>query len=121
SCFLAVNSEQTVVGYYTLASTSLSLSDLPITLQRKLPRYPTVPAVLLGRLAVDKRVKGLGLGQALLGNALKRVLRADIAAYALIVEAKDESAVNFYRKFGFIDFENEARKLFFPLDRVRLS
>lgn len=121
SCFLAVNSEQTVVGYYTLASTSISLSDLPIELQKKLPRYPTIPAVLLGRLAVDKRIKELGLGQALLGNALKRVLRADIAAYALIVEAKDESAVNFYRKFGFIDFENETRKLFFPLDRVKLS
>ncbi len=63
--FLAVNSEQTVVGYYTLASTSLSLSDLPITLQEEITRYPTVPAVLLGRLAVDKRVKGLGLGQAI--------------------------------------------------------
>ncbi|OOF79677.1 GNAT family N-acetyltransferase [Rodentibacter ratti] len=118
SCFLAIDSEQKVMGYYTLASMSIALRDLPDTLQKKLPRYPTVPAVLLGRLAVDKQATGQGLGHALLGNALKRVINSDIAAYALIVDAKDERAVNFYLKFGFIPFQNESNRLFFPLEKV---
>lgn len=118
SCFLAIDEKQKIMGYYTLASMSISLSDLPEILQKKLPRYPTIPAVLLGRLAVDKHVTGLGLGQALLGNALKRVINSDIAAYAVIVDAKDERAVNFYLKFGFIKFQNESNRLFFPLAGV---
>ncbi|WP_101776027.1 GNAT family N-acetyltransferase [Pasteurella oralis] len=119
SCFLVIDSNQKMLGYYTLASMSVPLLNLPEALRKKLPRYPSVPAVLLGRLAVDKQAQGKGLGQALVGNALKKVIRSEIAAYALIVDAKDEQAVAFYRKLGFIPFLNETRHLFFPLEKVR--
>lgn len=118
SCFLAVDGKGQVLGYYTLASMSIPLNNLSESIRKKLPRYPSVPAVLLGRLAVDKQVKGKRLGQALLGNALKRVISSEIAAYALFVEAKDEQAIYFYRKFGFIPLINETHKLFFPLTKV---
>lgn len=115
SCFTVIDEDKQILGYYTLSSSSIPLVDLPENIKQKLPRYPSVPAVLLGRLAVDKRVKGHGLGKALLGNALKRIMRSDIGVYAVIVEAKDQSAVDFYRQFGFITFPNETKKLFFPL------
>ncbi|HDX0975794.1 GNAT family N-acetyltransferase [Avibacterium paragallinarum] len=120
SCFTVVDEHHRILGYYTLASTSIPLVDLPESLKKKLPRYPSVPAVLLGRLAVDKQAKGYGLGKALLGNALKRIIRSDIAAYALIVDAKDQSAVNFYQQFGFIPFSKDSHKLFFPLANINL-
>lgn len=53
ACFVAVTDEQRIAGYYTLASTSVFLKDLPANISKKLPRYPTVPAVRMGRLAVD--------------------------------------------------------------------
>lgn len=119
TCFLAINQEQKVVAYYTLSSISVFLADLPEKIRRKLPRYPNIPAVLLGRLAVDKHFTRKGLGQTLVGNALKRVIRSEIAAYALIVEAKDEKSANFYLKLGFIPFIHQPYRLFFPLEKVR--
>ena len=62
-----------IAGYYTLASASILLSDLPETLAKKLPRYPSVPAVRMGRLAVSDSFKGKGLGAALLADALRIV------------------------------------------------
>lgn len=119
SCFTMIDENQTILGYYTLASTSIPLIELPDHLKKKLPRYPSVPAVLLGRLAIDNQVKGSGLGKALLGNALKRIIRSEIAAYALIVDAKDQNAKAFYQTFGFIPFTHEPNKLFFPLEKIR--
>lgn len=121
SCFTIIDENKTILGYYTLASTSIPLIDLPDNLKKKLPRYPSVPAVLLGRLAIDKQVKGQGLGKALLGNALKRIVRSEIAAYALIVDAKDKDARAFYSKFGFIPFTNAENKLFLPLEKIKMQ
>jgi len=90
ACFVALADGQRIVGYYTLASASLLLADLPASTGKKLPRYPTVPAVRMGRLAVDRAFKGQGLGGALLADALDRATRSEIAAFALIVDAKDE-------------------------------
>ncbi|MFZ7240841.1 GNAT family N-acetyltransferase [Avibacterium avium] len=120
SCFAVIDENKRILGYYTLASTSIPLVDLPENLKKKLPRYPSVPAVLLGCLAVDKQAKGNGLGKALLGNALKRIILSDIAAYALIVDAKDQSAVDFYQQFGFLPFSKDIHKLFFPLANLNL-
>lgn len=114
-CFIALDAENHVAGYYTLASTSIVLGDLPEHLAQKLPRYPSIPAVLMGRLAVDKRYTGQGLGAALLADALWRAAHAEIAAYALLVDAKDEMAVQFYRHFGFLSFNDQPFKLFYPL------
>ncbi len=115
ACFIAVSHEQRVAGYYTLASASLLLADLPEPLRKKLPRYPSVPAVRMGRLAVTEIFKGQGLGGALLADALLRARRAEIAAYALVVDAKDASAAAFYRHHGFIEFTSQPLTLFIPL------
>lgn len=114
ACFVAL-SEHRIAGYYTLASASLMLADLPASISKKLPRYPTVPAVRMGRLAVDQSFKDQGLGGALLADALDGATRSEIAAYALIVDAKDESAAAFYRHHGFIALPDSPLTLFLPL------
>ena len=119
ACYVALTPEQRIAGYYTLASAAVLLSDLPSSVAKKLPRYPTVPAVRLGRLAVDLDFKGNGLGGALLADALGRSLRAEIAAFALIVDAKDESAIAFYRHHGLTTLPGQPMRLFLPLATAR--
>lgn len=120
ACFVALTvDEQRIAGYYTLASTSILLADLPAATGKKLPRYPTVPAVRMGRLAVDREFKGQGLGAALLADALHRAGRAEIAAFAMAVDAMDESAVAFYRYHGFIALPDSPRTFFLPLASIR--
>ncbi len=118
ACFVAL-ADGRIAGYYTLASASLLLADLPASTGKKLPRYPTVPAVRMGRLAVDESFKGKGLGGALLADALDRAARSEIAAYALMVDAKDEAAAAFYRHHGFIALPDSPRTLFLPLATVQ--
>jgi len=115
ACFVALAPRARIAGYYTLASASLLLADLPAGTGKKLPRYPTVPAVRMGRLAVDREFRGQGLGGALLADALDRAARSEIAAYALMVDAKDEAAAAFYRHHGFIAMPDSPRTLFLPL------
>lgn len=119
ACFVANDSMGQIAGYYTLASASVLLSDLPETLAKKLPRYPSVPAVRMGRLAVNEIFKGKGLGSALLADALRRAATAEIAAYALVVDAKDESAAGFYAHHGFIALPEQPLFLFLPLAAVK--
>lgn len=119
ACFVALTDDRKVAGYYTLASASLLLADLPASTIQKLPRYPTVPAVRMGRLAVDQTFKGQGLGGALLADALHRAARSEVAAFALMVDAKDEAAAAFYRHHGFIALPDLALCLFLPLATVQ--
>jgi GNAT superfamily N-acetyltransferase len=112
---VALVGSRRIAGYYTLASASLMLADLPASIGKELPRYPTVPAVRMGRLAVDQAFRGQGLGGALLADALERAARAEIAAYALMVDAKDELATDFYRHHGFIALPDLRMTLFLPL------
>ena len=120
SCFVALSQYDEIAGFYTLAACSVLLDELPEANQKKLPRYPSVPTVLLGRLAVDKKHTGKGLGSVLLADALLRCGRAEIAAYALLVDAKDDAAVAFYRHFGFIPLSQQTHKLFYPLNLFRI-
>lgn len=119
ACFVALDGERHIAGYYTLASASLLLTDLPASTGKKLPRYPTVPAVRMGRLAVDLAFKGQGLGSALLADALARAARSEIAAFALIVDAKDEAAAAFYRHHSFIALPDSPLTLFLPLATIQ--
>ncbi len=98
-------------------ATSFDREALPLELARRLPHYP-VPAALLGRLAVDRAYQGRRLGELLLLDAARRVVRASaaIAVYALVVDAKSEQACSFYERYGFRSFPNAARRLFLPLD-----
>jgi GNAT superfamily N-acetyltransferase len=110
--FVLVLPDGTVAGYYTLSSTSLQLAELPDATVRKLPKYPLVPATLLGRLAIDRRQQGKGYGRFLLADALLRAARSEIAAFAVIVDAKDENARRFYERESFLPFPDQPMKLF---------
>lgn len=119
-CFVVVEAATgTLAGYYTLAATSVAANDLPPPFVKRLPRYPLLPAALIGRLAVDQRYQDKGIGSALLADAALRVLRSDMKALALIVEAKDEKAVAFYRLQGFTPFASRPLSLYLPLETVK--
>jgi ribosomal protein S18 acetylase RimI-like enzyme len=116
SCFVAVDAETGMVaGFYTVAAASIPMSDLPESVARKLPRYPSVPAVRVGRLAVDLRFRSRGLGGALLADAAARAINAQIAAFAMIVDAKDEQAAAFYERHGFGRLSSLPRCLYLVL------
>jgi GNAT superfamily N-acetyltransferase len=109
-----------VAGYYTLSASSVQLADLPAEMQRRLPRYPHVPVVLLGRLAVNQHYQGQALGQALLFDALRRAFdfgTREIAAMAVIVDALHDRARTFYERYGFRRFSDENR-LFLPMQTI---
>lgn len=109
-----------IVGYYTLSATAIRLGQLPQTVARRLPAYPLVPATLLGRLAVDQRLRGSGLGEHLLMDALHRswVASAAVASFAVLVDAKDEAAHAFYVRYDFIPFLSDTRRLYLPMQTL---
>lgn len=106
-----------VIGYYTLSAYGVRPSELPDEVVRRLPRYPLIPAILLGRLAVDRRFHGQGFGRDLLFSALTRALTssAEIAAFAVIVDAKDDAARRFYERYDFRAFPDDPSRLFLPM------
>lgn len=108
-----------VIGYYGLSAGSLDAIDLPEGLRRRLPRYP-VPVVLLGRLAIAESHQGEGLGSILIADALQRIVLASqvMAVYAVVVDALDDHAAEFYQQFGFIPLTSRPLKLFLPMDSV---
>lgn len=114
--FVALDEGLGVVGFYSLSSLSLSLESLPEAVAHKLPRYDAIPAALIGRLARDERVRGQGVGELLLADAIRRILGAgrSIAVFAIVVDAKDERAADFYRSFGFQAFPSRPQRLFLP-------
>lgn len=109
-----------VLGYYTLSASIINADELPAELSKKLPRYPQLPVVLLGRLAVDQQRKGQGVGEFLLMDALRRSLgaAADIAAMAVLVDAKDDTAAAFYKHFDFIPLQRRPARLFLPMKSI---
>jgi GNAT superfamily N-acetyltransferase len=114
--FVLVQTGKTpVLGFYTLSATSVKLCDLPEATARNLPKYPLVPAILLGRLAVDRQQHGKGYGELLLMDALARCLRAtDIGWSAVVVDAKDADALAFYEHYQFIRLSPTSHRLFLP-------
>ncbi len=116
TCFVAVDVEtQDIVGFYTLTATSVALDSLAPEIAKRLPRYPVVPAALLGRLAVSVNHQGRGLGAALLADALLRTARVEMGVFAMIVDAKDDAAQRFYEKHGFTLLVGEPRRLVLPI------
>ena len=112
--FVLVLADGSVGGYYTLSATAVKLMELPANVTRRLPRYPLVPATLLGRLAVDRRHQRKGYGRFLLADALYRSVRNEIASFAVVVEAKDDAARRFYERESFLPFPDQPMKLFRP-------
>jgi predicted GNAT family N-acyltransferase len=109
-----------VLAFYTLSSYTVDIAVLDEAFTKRLPRYPLLPATLLGRLAVDERQKGQGLGALMLVDALQKALHAStqVASLAVIAEALDESASNFYMKYGFRQFRQNPMKLYLPMKSV---
>ena len=107
-----------ILGYYTLSAAEVDGQQLSEAERKKLPRYP-VPCFRMGRLACRSDQQGRGLGKLLLACAVDRCLKArqQIAAYALIVDAKDDAAQAFYLHFGFKPLLDAPMALYLPLGR----
>lgn len=118
-CFVAIeNEQQSIAGYYTLSAAHIPLLNLPEQLARKMPRYDAIPATRIGRLAIDKRYQGWGLGSVLIADALKKSSDASMGVYAVLVDAKDVNAEAFYRHHGFMPCIGRPHTLFLPLGTV---
>ena len=104
-CYVALDAQSgAIAGYYTLAAGSVPLTDLSEAMAKKLPRHPLVPVARLGRLAVSTAFQGQQLGAALLWDAGLRAMRSGMGVFALVVDAKDETAAAFYKHHGFTAF-----------------
>jgi GNAT superfamily N-acetyltransferase len=121
ACYVALDVETgKVAAYYTLAAAGVPLGELPESLVKRLPRYPSVPVARLGRLAVDLAYRGKKLGAALVWDAVTRAIRSEVAVSALLVDAKDEAATEFYRHLGFVALEGDGRRLILPLAKIKV-
>ncbi len=111
---------RTVAGYYTLSQFSVDLGVIPPHIAKRRPRYPMVPATLIGRLAVSVTFRQQGLGEVLLMDALHRslVLSEQVASAAVIVDAKNDQARRFYLKYGFLELPGISGRLFLPMKTV---
>ena len=107
----------TIAGYYTLSQYAVQLDEIPMEVAKRLPKYPMVPATLLGRLAVSSGFRGQGHGATLLMDALYRTLHhsREVASAGVIVDAKDAAAFAFYKKYGFLELPRTDRRLFLPM------
>jgi GNAT superfamily N-acetyltransferase len=112
------NEENRVYGYYTISSSAVKFKNLPPA--KHLPRYP-LPAILIGKLAIDKTAQKQGLGTALLFNALKRAttVAEEIGVFLIEIKAVNERAKNLYQKIGFLEMLDEPMKLYLGIKKVR--
>ena len=116
NCFVAIEvANSQIAAYYTIASASIHTAELPSDIAKRLPRYPTMPAVRIGSLAVNIHHQGRGLGKAMLADAALKAMNAAPASYALLVDAKDQQAGNFYKHHGFMQLGSLANILYLPL------
>jgi predicted GNAT family N-acyltransferase len=111
-----------IAGFYTLSAHMLKLPELPAAVTKKLPRYPNVPATLLGRLAVSSAYRGQRIGQLLLLDALRRALgnSVAVASAAVVVDAKDDAARQFYLHHDFIPLAVETNRLIYTMNSIAL-
>jgi len=107
-----------ILGYYTLSAAQVDTAQILEADRKRLPRFP-VPCFRMGRFAIHKDQKDKGLGKLLIGLAVDRCLHAkeEVAAYALIVDAKDENAKSFYEHYGFTACVDQPMVLYLPLGR----
>jgi GNAT superfamily N-acetyltransferase len=113
--------QSVVVGFYTLSAFSIYLTDLPPEITRRLPRYDELPAVMLGRMAVDTRWQGQHLGEKLLIDALRRSygLTDQIGAVAVVLDAKNDGLLGFYGRYGFQQLGDNRYRLFLPMGTIK--
>ena len=118
--FVLLDTSGAIAGYFTLSAYGIRLGELPQAIARKLPRYPLLPATLLGRLAVDQSYRGQGLGRFLLMDASHRSWKntAEVASIGVVVEALDDAARAFYLHHEFVELQGHPNKLFLAMSTV---
>lgn len=117
TCFVAIDKEQNVIGYYTLSSESLGREFIPEKYMKQVPKNYNAPVILLGRLARDISARGTGFGEFLLLDALFRsydLSVKSIGAMAVVAEPINEKAVAFYKNYGFEQLP-DSEKMFLPM------
>lgn len=116
----STNNHKKIYGYYTLSAGHIQCDKLPENIQSKLPRYP-IPIGRIGRLAVDKEHQQQGIGGFLLQDALTHVVNIaeKIGIFAIVVDAKNNDAESFYKKYGFIELQESKQTLFLPIDTIK--
>jgi len=120
-CFVAIDSDNNVIGYYTLSSESLGREQIPDKYLRKVPQNYNAPVILLGRLARNITAKGTGLGEHLLLDALFRAFtlsEESIGAMAVVVNPMNQFAIKFYKKYGFEQLP-DSEKMFLPMSTIK--
>ena len=122
ACFVLPDSDTTLIkGYYTLSNNSIPLQSFSQEVRRKLPKsYTSIPTTLLGRLAIDKRSQGQGIGKILLIDALTRSyeISKELGSFGVVVDPIDISAKNFYRKYDFIELPDSG-KMFIAMKTLK--
>ena len=120
ACFVLVPDADRgrIAGFYTLSAAEIEATALPESLAKKLPRYPAMPATLLGRLARDSEFRGQGIGDRLMFNALARAFSTShaVGSLAVITDPKEETAAVFYRGFHFMPLKSG--RLFLPMREI---
>lgn len=119
--FVMVDRSGAIAGYYTLSSYGVQAAELPEGVARKLPRYPLIPATLLGRFAINRKHQSQRLARFLLMDALYRSWKnaAEVASVGVVAEAYDERAREFYLHHGFIQLVAHPRKLFIAMGTIQ--
>ena len=119
--FVLLDDQETVVGYYTPSAYGIRLADLPVELLEKFPKYPVLPATLLGRLAVSREYQGRKLGQFLLMDALRRSLNnaSEVGSMGVVVDALDANAERFYIHHEFAFLPGQPGKLFLAMATIK--
>ena len=116
--FVVCDEADIIAGFYTLCATSLFREVLSGEIKQRLPKYRTIPAILLGRLAVDLKHQGTGLGGRLLLSAFRKCSNIDLAWSFLVIDAKNERAMAFYSHFGFLSLQDDVHHLYLPRKTV---
>ena len=120
ACFVLIDDQEKVMAYYTLSMESISVEDASDEIKKQI-KYPRVPIILLGRLAVDNNFKGKGFGNLLIADALKRslhVAQTEVGSTAVIADPIDDSAVRFYKKYGSIQLPDSER-MFLTMKKIK--
>lgn len=120
ACFVILNDQAEVIGYYTLTSESLDREAIPEKYQKKVPGNYNAPVTLLGRLARDISQKGTNIGEHLLMDALHRsykISKESIGSMAVVVDPLSQHAINFYAKYGF-ELLPDSGKMFIPMKTI---
>lgn len=122
ACFVYENADiKDIIGYYTLSSASITQEIIPQEYKKRLPRsYSSIPVILLGRIAIDKKSQGTGVGKLLLIDALNRCYYASqtLGCYAVVVDPIDANAAKFYKRFGFVELPS-SQKMFLSMKTIQ--